>query len=455
MSKKRLFLFLAFFIIIIGCAPKNYINVEEAAKINHDANEVITVQPQATEKQELGGLCSGEDECKDFCSRNRGKCESYCRGKKIEICRIIFPPDEDNPRNYRPVTGCKGKGPVEFTSPPMLVEDIGMIEPIGLMIGDHVTPIDHGYYTSKVWKPGSSREDPSKFADILVPASGTVTQVQSMPAVYSSSSIGDYRIVIHHTCTFYTIYIHINQLSEKLKSIADTSNHAEVEAGELIGRAPGFDFSVHNDEITLKGFIVPENYIFESWKIHTVDMFEHFAEPVRSQLLDKNIRQKEPRGGKIDYDIDGRLVGNWFAENTNGYMGIAKYPGDYGYWNTHLAFAYDGLDPSLIVVSMGNFNGEAMQFAVKGNLPDPANVSAANGLVKYELVAWQYITEDGKDWDRENFAKIANVKRFDDQVAGLALVQMLEDRKIKFEAFPGKKAAEVSGFTDKARIYER
>ena len=210
-----------------------------------------------------------------------------------------------------------------------------------------------------------------------------------------------------------------------------------------------------NDEVTLKGFIDPENYIFEPWKIHTADMFEHFAEPVRSQLLDKNIRQKEPRGGKIDYDIDGRLVGNWFVENSNGYMGITEQQGDYGYWNTHLAFAYDGLDPSLIIISMGNFNGEATQFAVAGNKPDPADVSMANGLVKYELVPWQYIAEDGKEWDRQNFAKIAGARRYDENVAGVALVQMLEDRKIRFEAFPGKKASEIADFTGKAKIYER
>src|SRR3989338_8334568 len=151
MPKKSLFLFLALSMIIISCAPKNGINAEETAKINYDADsEIITVQPLTAEKQGLGNLCSGEDKCKYFCSNNRGRCEAYCRGKEIELCRIIFPPNahDQGPQDNR---GCRGKGTVEFTYPPMLIEDIGMIEPIGLMIGGHVTPIDHGYYTSKTW----------------------------------------------------------------------------------------------------------------------------------------------------------------------------------------------------------------------------------------------------------------------------------------------------------------
>lgn len=438
--------------VIISCVPKNDVNVEE---YNDDANSEIAIEPPATKKQGLEDLCSGEDDCRDFCSKNRGRCEDYCRGKKIEICRVIFPPGEDSHGDYNAVTGCKGKGIITFTSPPMRIGDIELIEPIGLMIGGHVTPIDHGYYYAKGWLSPGNREDATKFRDIMAPASGIVTSVQSMPQEYSSSSIGDYRLIIHHTCSFYTIYIHINQLSEKLLAIADTQNIVAVEAGEVIGKAPGFDFSVHNDDITLSGFIIPETYAAEPWKLHNVDMFDYFAEPTRAQLLEKNIRQKEPRGGKIDYDIDGKLVGNWFEENTNGYFGKEEYQRMSGYWSTHLSFAYDGLDPSLVIVSVGDYNGEAQQFAVKGNAPDPAEVGIQNGLVKYELVLFGYKTEEGNEWNRRNFARISKAYGYDGQVAGVVLAQMLEGRKIKFEAFPGKKAAEVSGFTDKARIYER
>ena len=443
--KKRVLLILCIF--LLSCTQ-----IETQQPKEQDDSTNSYDHPATSEG--LGSLCSNEKDCKEICSTNRAQCESYCRGKEIELCKSIFPPDahDSDPQTNR---GCTGTGAVTFTSPPMPIEDINFIEPIGLMVGGHVTPIDHGYYYAKGWLPGSSREDTTKFRDIMAPAAGVVTSAQSMPSEYASSSIGDYRIVIHHTCSLYTIYIHVNQLSEKLQAIADTDKTAAVEAGEVIGRAPGFDFSVHNDEVTLKGFIVPESYTVEPWKLHNVDMFGHFVEPIRTQLLEKNVRQKEPRGGKIDHDIDGKLVGNWFEENTNGYYGKTEYERRSGYWITHLTLAYDALDPSLIIVSMGDYGGEAKQFAVKGNTPDPKDVDATDGLVKYELVTWGYTTDKNEEWDRQNFAKIKNAYEHDDQGSGVALVQMLEPRKIKFEAFPGKTAAQVQGFTDNAKVYER
>lgn len=398
----------------------------------------------------LGNLCSSEQECIKYCSDHNPECGDYCRGRDLDLCRLISPPRMEGHQNNR---DCTGFGTIPFTSPPMHIEDIMMIQPLGLMIGGHVTPIDHGYYTAKTWKPGTQRE-PSAFADILAPAAGVVTSVQSMPAEYASSIVGDYRLVIHHTCSFYTIYIHVNQLSEKLQNIADKGKTVQVEAGEVIGQAPGFDFSVHNDEVTLLGFIVPETYVGESWKIHTVDMFHHFDEPTKAKLLERNVRIKEPRGGKIDHDIDGRLVGNWFEENTNGYVGRKEYQRMPGYWSTHLAFAYDGLDPDTLIVSMGDFKGEAKQFAVAGNAPDPATITPESGPITYELVGVEYETTEGDMWNRVSFAKIRRAFGTR-EIYGTVRVHMLSDRKMKFEAFPSKRASEIKEFTDKAKVYER
>ena len=451
------------FILLVGCAPLSQNTSDNFfEKITPHRNASITEnqrnyhQPSDLEKQSLGGLCTGENECYSFCEKNRGRCEKYCRGKPDSLCKIIFPPTNspaDRAAQKRD-RDCSGTGTVTFTSPPMHLEDINFIEPIGLMIGGHVTPIDHGYYYANDFNPQEGRKDPAKFKDILAPADGIVRSVLSMPQEYQSSPIGDYRIIIDHTCTFYTIYIHVNQLSPKLQEIADTPKTVSVKAGELIGKAPGFDFSVNDDEVTLSGFVVPEHYWAEEWKIHTADMFAFFAEPIRTQLLEKNVRQKEPRGGKIDYDIDGKLVGNWFEENTKGYFGKTEYQRHSGYWVTHLSFAYDGLDPSLIIVSLGNFSNEPQQFAVKGNTPDPATVGIERSLVKYELVNFEYHTEKGERWDKQSFSKIANAFG-GDQIFGTVLVQMLEDRKIKFEVFPGENAVKVAGFTERAKIYER
>ena len=44
---------------------------------------------------------------------------------------------------------------------------------------------------------------------------------------------------------------------------------------------------------------------------------------------------------------------------------------------------------------------------------------------------------------------------YDEHVEGIALVQMLTDRTLRFEVFPRKKAVDVSGFSQAALIYER
>jgi hypothetical protein len=66
-----------------------------------------------------------------------------------------------------------------------------------------------------------------------------------------------------------------------------------------------------------------------------------------------------------------------------------------------------------------------------------------DGVVKYELV-WSRLNNSGQRYDG-----------IPDTVQGVALAQVLPDRKLKFEAFPGKTGADVSGFTGAAKIYER
>ena len=58
-------------------------------------------------------------------------------------------------------------------------------------------------------------------------------------------------------------------------------------------------------------------------------------------------------------------------------------------------------------------------------------------------------------WDRDSLVKGVVAKNHENQVEGTVLVQMLENRKIKFEAFPGKKASQVTAFTASAKVFER
>ncbi|MEK6916462.1 MAG: hypothetical protein AABW92_01845, partial [Nanoarchaeota archaeon] len=336
-------------------------------------------------------------------------------------------------------------GSIKFDYPPVNLEKTELMLPLGLMAGGHVTPIDHHYF----------QDFNNDKADIEVysPGDGYVISIQHMPG----AKIGeDYRVIIEHTCTISSIYIHIDILSEKLKKYAPEANsysspRVAVEAGETIGYySTNVDYNLVDTEVVLPGFIVKEHYEEEPWKIHVPNTFDYFNEPVRSKLIEKSLRTAEPIGGKIDYDIESRLVGNWFQEGTGGYNG-----GPGNYWMGHLAFAYDYLDPERIIISIGNYEGEdSMQFAVKGNSPDPAEVSIETGIVKYALVNYDYLIADGKYWDRKSLVKGIYTEEYD-QVLGTVLVQLAGDRKIRFETFPGKKSSQVSTFTTNSKIYER
>ena len=353
--------------------------------------------------------------------------------------------------------GCSGLGTINFTSAPRRLEDIEFIEPMGLMIGNHVTPIDHQYYYPPNWKENVELSD---LKDVLAPGDGIIVDIQRMPTYFTSikgEGMQDYRIVLYHTCSFYSIYIHVYVLSPKimkaLGEIQPSENkriHVPVSAGEVIGQANSFDFSVHDEDTLLKGFIAPINYEREPWKVHTVDPFDYFTEPLKTKLLAKNIRQENPRGGKIDYDIDGKLIGNWFVKDTNGYLGI-KQP---EYWGTHASFSPDAIDPKHIIISLGDFNGKPQQFGVLGNAPIFNEVSVSSGKIAYELVEYNYQAENGKYWNGKEYAK--NLRAVNQkEVKGTVLVELISERTLKLEIFPSKRKTEVLGFTMNAVVYER
>ncbi|MBI1935469.1 hypothetical protein HYS31_03430 [Candidatus Woesearchaeota archaeon] len=347
--------------------------------------------------------------------------------------------------------GCEGNGSFMLGTSPIALEDLQKILPMGIMSSVHITPTDHQYFhTMGYFGPGEDTQNLDRFR-IYAPGDGYIVDIEKGT---------DHRIVIEHSCTFYTIFIHVDRLSDKVKSYVDfrpdtLREHAwpriPVKEGEVIGTIGigKFDFSVVDASVSLKGFVKPESYEGEVWKIHTVDTFDYFKEPVKSELLKKNLRKIAPYGGKIDYDIDGKLVGSWFLENTNGYRGL----GNENYWTTHLSIVYDGLDPNNIIVSIGDFGGRSGQFGVSGNAPNPKDIGVESKVVKYELVPYDYYSGNEK-WSGINYAENIKAKNTDD-VRGTALFELAEERKLKAEFFVGKKANEVSGFTGNAKVYER
>ncbi|MEQ1859971.1 MAG: hypothetical protein ABMA13_08545 [Chthoniobacteraceae bacterium] len=350
-----------------------------------------------------------------------------------------------------------GKGPVRLTHSPMRIEDIKSIVPYGMMVGGHVCPIDHGYFFPKPIEPGQPH------FDVMAPADGFIVIVGHRTQLTGSSERGreydDYALTIEHSGTFYTKYDLLTQLDPSVLDQLDASvrerfarkqmgppvqTRIAVKAGQVVGKVAGrsLDFGVVNTEVRLPGFLTPKLYGHYAWRVHVVDPFDFFDEPLKSKLLVLNVRKVPPFFGKIDHDIDGKLIGNWFREGSGGYPGDRSDPR--GYWMGHLAFAPHHLDPTKIVASIGDFAGKPAQYWVKGNAPDPAKVSEKDGVVKYELI-WGQLGSSG---DRQ-------MRHDADAVQGTVLAQVLPGRRLKFEVFPGRTAADVSDFTSAARIYER
>lgn len=337
---------------------------------------------------------------------------------------------------------CEGEGvPYKLSYTPMDASDFSIIIPYGAVIGGHVTPIDHQYFS-----PLDYNSEKDSYP-VYAMADSKIVNIETHPTRI--------RLVFSISCTFFYYYDLLTSVEAQvnLKNLP-----IEVKAGQLIGRIGGqtLDFAVWDTTKLLSGFVVPEHYNAERWKIYTADPLDYYSDDLKQLILSRYVRTAEPVSGKIDHDIDGRLIGNWFREGSGGYNG-GGFSMDY--FKTHLSFAPDVYDPSHFIVSVGSLYGQVegedwMQHMTATNLPDPKEVDVSTGLVKYDLVRWEYFLEDGSRWDKSSLARGIKAKPSSSHF-GCALVQMLEARKIKFEVFVGKSCDEVNSFTDSSIVYER
>ena len=416
--------------------------------------------------------------------------QSYTRTSQTSVEHTVEPASKPDNTSSRPdsqlspfgsdLSECDLEGNTGLTSLSIGIDADYEILPMGTIMGSsHITPTDHWYFNTKIVD--------DKPIDVLAPASGYIIQISRFP---DEEGIGDYRMVIEHSCTLFTYYIHLREIDPAIlketgeisinrnvfKRVAVTSGQPVGKIGPLlsyqrINDETNLDFALIDTSIILPGFIIPDHYE-EGWKIHTVDPFDYYEEPLRSQLLEKMLRKVEPYGGKIDFDIDGKLVGNWFLDRTETYFakGVAGqskavweqvYGRDVGnceteywskdgklggavpcdYWLGHITFAYDSIHPDQIKISMAvfwDFEEGRPPWRVKNNAPDPASIDMKSGMVKYEIYT------DYKEVESEPF-----------DIVGTLLVQMVDDRTIKVEVFFGQNIEDVNEFTEKARIYRR
>ncbi len=371
---------------------------------------------------------------------------------------------------FTPLQGCEDKSSVAFAHLPLDTDKITVIEPQGELTGfvsGHITPGDHVGY----------QYDPNAAAiSVYAMADGYLVHVERNPG-YFGIGVKNYHLYMEYSCSMFGSYVHITEIAPellnanvKLKEL-DSYDDAHIpsdkrnlyaripfKAGQVIGKAEKWGLLgmlTVDTAKTLTGFITPDIYAGEPWKVHAVPVFDYFSESLKAQLMQKNPRISEPRGGKIDFDVPGKLAGNWFKEATD-YAGDKSQPfcGDYlcPYWEGHLAFVPDFVDPEKIRVSIGYDAGLGDQgpYGVEGNSPDPKSTGVGES-VKYGLVKLRDVTKE------RGFASNSKalVTENSNEVLGTMLVQLTGAQKLKMEVFPGKKASEVSGFSGKERKYYR
>lgn len=341
---------------------------------------------------------------------------------------------------------CTGTDRPKLSASPMRPEDFGIVVPYGSVIGNHVTPIDHQYFSPR------DRSSALDAYEVRAMADATVTEIQARRFPSGPKTV-EYRIHFAMSCTLLYYYDLVTVLAPKLQQALEQRRMGfSVKAGEVIGRIGGqtLDFAVWDMDVVLPGLLVRDHYAAEPWKVHTVDPLPYYTDELRAFISSRYVRTAEPTSGKIDHDRDGRAAGNWFVEGTNGYVGGAQA----NYWRKHLALVPDVYDPTRAIVSLGDFGGTEAQFAVRGNSPRPEDVAVDTGLVRYDLVSWEYLAPDGSRWDRGSLVKGLRVIE-GGPIRGCLLVQMLEARRMKAQAFPGRACTGVAGFDGGGLVFER
>ena len=307
---------------------------------------------------------------------------------------------------------------IKFTSPVLPLDQLAPSIPYGLMVGGHVTPIDHAYLGIKALSKSASQRTDSDYVAVTAPADGVITELSNL------GSPNSYRVVINHGCNVYSVYMVMNKVTGVLASLASQASNSgylkvnvKVKAGEEFGRQGEtmLDFNVFDGTTWLSGFQNPQAYLTQdAWKPYTADYLPFFSAEIRTAMEAQLQKTSSPRVGKIDHDISGTASGNWFLAGTNGYagrlnsdyenattmIGSGSVPGKNDYSWSHLAIAPHQVDSKAWVFSSGWWNDskgdadQALLIVATGQVA-PDKLTAANGMVVYKLAQVSYTPPAG------------------------------------------------------------
>lgn len=306
-----------------------------------------------------------------------------------------------------------------FTASPLDLAVITQLEPLGWINppGGHTLPTDHVYFYWNGPAPDHPLIAPVPDYPVYAPGSGTVV------GVYPEAGAPDAKVLVRMTGTFSYLIGHVIP-------DAGIAYGKAVSAGQRIGRTNGLsganavDVGVINEAITLTGFSNPKRYLWQ--QLHCDSPYKYFAEPLRSQLYARVKRSGSDKDGRIDYDITGRLIGNWFHES----VGAVSSDGP-SVWPYQLAFVPDSNVPTEQRISISSYLPLPGKWKPQDGAPDFASVGVASGVVAYTLDHWAH-----------------------GERAGVMLVQLIDATHLRVEVFPGSQVT-PGAFTAAAKTYIR
>ena len=432
----------------------------------------------------LGGACSGADALR-IVDGGLGICRdnSWRYALPSDIPPGPYPirpdwyPTLDHVLN-QPESTCPSTQ-IQLTHTILPLDQLTASIPYGMVVDDHVTPIDHGYLGIKTLAATSPLSD-ADYLPITAPADGTIIEVASL------GSLTSHRVVIAHGCGLYSVFMVVNKLSGVLAAQADVvqkqsyvSLDQPIKAGEEFGRQRDnpLDYNVFAKEAWLTGFVNPLSYLYgEAWKLYTADPPPYFSAELQTPYTDIMQRTVAPRWGKIDYDVAGSAVGNWFLAGTIGYNGhsIDTYKnstqpvqggmvaGKNFYSYGHLALVPHHVQPDQWIASFGWWqdpNGDPTQLMINlsPNQKTPDQMTNADGVVVYELATIGLFDANGQLFDTQGSK--ANLPIgftiAPGQPNGAIAVQVEADDTLSIEVFPNTLASAVKGFSSNKRSYHR
>ncbi len=247
--------------------------------------------------------------------------------------------------------------------------------------------------------------------------------------------LDDYNLTFQFTANFFLRMTHFTSLEPTLlaaigplTSGRSTSLRIPIAGGTLLGNTSGSPHLGTTDFWAIDydaPSVAPKatQHLYSACENRSVDPYQYFVEPLRSQLYSKLPDRPAPRIGQYNFDGLGGLYGNWWKESDL-IDGKARA-------EPSLAFFLHNIDPSIILV--GNRTTNTVDF-IDG--PDPAQVPVGGAPVAFALrnkggnpdVAFQ---------------------------AGMMLVQFVSSTRVRAEVFPNATPADPIAFGANAQDFVR